>query len=407
MLHKVTSNYGEIARYFPGLKARLSSSARKKQLLLEMARRGEKRPVAGTTMGNVFRNYTTTDNDCYDRAFDIKVRKLAPHWFVSASESMNQKKKLLLDMAKKGELKPSVKKTKIGHSLFGYTSPKSKTYDPDFTREIKKLAPHWFVPRREIMRQKKQLLLDMARRGERKPQNSTKLGSVLSKYVNPKNKSYDPGFAKKIKRLAPHWLVSRSQIAGQKKNVLLKMAARGESKPKSETTLDKALHSYLRKDSSSYDPVFARKIKKTRPDWFVSRSRIAEQKKRQLLALAKKGGPRPKQQRHPLGNVLGAYTRETSDSYDPVFARKIKKLRPDWFTPQTLIADGKKRSLLAMASRRKTKPKRNVHPLGQALADYTCKVSKTYDPKFAREIRRLAPHWFRRGGPRTKGTGRV
>lgn len=306
-----------------------SSSEMNKRRLLAMAERGEKRPVAGNTMGNVFRNYTTADNTCYDSEFTKKIRRIAPHWLISRSQ---QNKQTLLTMAKKGEPRPAFGHTKIGSCLFGYISKKSGTYDPDFTREIRRIAPDWIVSRSEVMLRNKQLLIDMAKKNQPRPNSvKTKIGALLSNYTNPNSKTHDPAFTRKIRKLAPHWLVSRSQIADQKKRLLLEMADKGESKPKSGTKLDNTLFSYLRKDSSSHDPDFARAIKKLRPDWFVSKSKVADQKKKQLLILARKGESRPKKQKHPLGIVLGAYTRESSDSYDPQFTKQIKKLAPQWF----------------------------------------------------------------------------
>ena len=57
---------------------------------------------------------------------------------------------------------------------------------------------------------------------------------------------------------------------------------------------------------------------------------IADQKRQQLLDMAKNGEPRPKQ-KDPLGMEFVSYTRKKSDCYNFSFDCEIRKLRPDWF----------------------------------------------------------------------------
>ena len=96
-------------------------------------------------------------------------------------------------------------------------------------------------------------------------------------------------------------------------------------------------------------------------------------KKNLLLKMAKNGEPKPKQKVHPLGSVLGNYICSGSTSYDPIFDKKIRELRPDWFTSQTEISDNKKKQLLEMARNGEPRPVYAKHPLGIILHKYTNK----------------------------------
>jgi len=59
--------------------------------------------------------------------------------------------------------------------------------------------------------------------------------------------------------------------------------------------------------------------------------------KQLLLASAKRGELRPNQKKHPLGGALSDYTSKSSNSYDPVFDKQIRKEAPHWFKRRTVI----------------------------------------------------------------------
>jgi chorismate mutase len=170
----------------------------------------------------------------------------------------------------------------------------------------------------------KKLLLKIAKNGKDKPSCKTKLGRVLYNYTRKSSSSYDPVFDKQIRKLRPDWFVS---TANQNKKLLLKIAKNGKDRPHWKSKLGWALYNYTRKSSSSYDPVFDKQIRKLRPDWFVSTSK---QNKKLLLEMAKNGKDKPIL-RSKLGAALYNYTYKSSSSYDPVFDKQIRKLRPDWF----------------------------------------------------------------------------
>ena len=201
MLHNVKASHGDILKGLPELAALLPSSSRKKKILLETARKGKDKPGAKTKMGRAFHSYISPNNNAYDPIFTKDIKKLAPDWFVS---SVYLNKRQLLEMAKNKNPKPNIK-TKLGSALYCYTSPNNKRYDPAFSKKISILAPSW-LPRSQIADKKKKQFLEMARKGMTKPDRRSKLGCAFWSYMYASQKnSYDPNFAKEIRKLAPHW----------------------------------------------------------------------------------------------------------------------------------------------------------------------------------------------------------
>jgi hypothetical protein len=199
MLHKLSGSYSQIAKHIPELAGLLSSSANKKQQLLEMARAGEPRPSHGTLLKKALIRYANKESKSksYDPKFAKEIRRIRPDWFWSTSQ---QNKKLFLAMAKKGEPKPS-HETALYKLFYSYTLESSRCYDSDFTRKIMRLAPYWFLTKSQP---KKDTLLEIARRKGPKPKEGDSLCNSLRYYMKS-----DPKFAKKIKKLAPHWFKRR------------------------------------------------------------------------------------------------------------------------------------------------------------------------------------------------------
>ena len=63
------------------------------------------------------------------------------------------------------------------------------------------------------------------------------------------------------------------------KQLLIKVAKNGESRPSQKTRLGKRLSDYTKKTSRTFDATFYKIIKKLRPDWFVSQTEKADKKK--------------------------------------------------------------------------------------------------------------------------------
>lgn len=116
----------------------------KKEKLLKIAAQGKPRPNSKKhPLGMSLNKYICKSGTCYDAEFDQQIRKLAPHWFVNTAE---ENKKQLIEMAKSipNQPRPKYKETKLGTVLKFYTTPTASSYDPEFTKKVKKLAPCWF-----------------------------------------------------------------------------------------------------------------------------------------------------------------------------------------------------------------------------------------------------------------------
>ena len=165
-------------------------------------------------------------------------------------------------MARKGEPRPSSKKTKLGHSLDSYIYKSKDCYDPEFDKTIRALAPQWFI---NTASENKKQLLEIARREGPRPLSKTKLGRSLGSYIYKTHGCYDTKFDKKIRRLAPHWFVD---TARENKKQLLEIARKGEPRPTKKTKLGRTLSSYICKTHGCYDTKFNKKIRKLAPHWF-------------------------------------------------------------------------------------------------------------------------------------------
>lgn len=324
MLEKISGSYARIAKHIPELKGLLSASAHNEQLLLEMARKGEKRPNARTRLGQALYKYLKKPSD-----FTNEIKRIRPDWLVSKSD---HNKQLLLDLARKG--KPRPRNTQLGRALNHYNSSNSASYDPIFTKQIKKIRPDWFLSKSHLKRQQ---LLEMARKKLPKPNHNTQLGKALKKYTLKTSGRYNAAFDEKIRKLAPHWFVSRYDAVNEKKRQLFEMARKKLPRPSQRTQIGRALSKYAWNKSESYDPVFHKKIRKLAPHWFISQTQIADKKKNLLLKMANRKLPRPNRKTQ-LGRALANYSCLKSVSYDPVFAKQIRKLAPHWFDNPKILA---------------------------------------------------------------------
>jgi len=364
----------------------------KKDQLLEMAKSGKPKPGCTTKWGIYLNNYTKLKSACYDPEFVKTLKRIKPDWLITPFDKANQKKDQLLKMAKNKESKPFPKKHPLGANLNGYICSSSYSYDKEFVEKLKKIRPDWLITQSDRTNKKKKQLLEAAKNGKPKPKYKTKLGIALHSYVDLSQSPYDKEFVEKLKKIRPDWLITQSDRANQKKKQLLKIAKNGDNKPHSESKLGKAFRSYKYQYSTSYDPVFIKKIKKIRPDWFITRFDIANQKKEQLLEMAKNGEDKS-HYKTELGKAFGSYICQHSISYDPEFIKKIKKIRPDWFITRFDIVNQKKQKLLKMAKNKESKPHHKTE-LGGAFRSYICQHCTSYDEIFIEKIKKIRPDWF-------------
>jgi len=270
------------------------------------------------------------DPESYRAALKIgKVREIALEICKRNPSSSDIKKTQLLEMARNGDKRPSQRTYPLGTALGSYTIKGSEIFDEDFTKQIKEIAPDWFVSRSNTANTKKAQLLEIARNGEPRPhQTKHSLGRSLCSYTTKGRAIFDEDFTKQIKEIAPHWF---ENTANTKKAQLLEMARNGDKKPHRETVPGTALHSYTTKGRDTFDEDFTKELKEIAPDWFVSRSNTANTKKAQLLEIARNGEPRPHQTKHSLGTALGSYTIKGSEIFDEDFTKQIKEIAPHWF----------------------------------------------------------------------------
>lgn len=233
-------------------------------------------------------------------------------------------KKEILVMALRGDPRPT-KSHPLGLALQRYTSPKAS--DQDYRRLLYSKRPDWFVSQTERANEWKEKLLDLARSGADRPKNGTVLATRLKSYIQLGSSCYDENFAKKIKEIAPGWLVRQSI---KDKQTLLEMARLGEEKPHKSTPLGKKLNRYLNPKWWHYDEKFAAKIKEYAPHWIIERKNNVVEKKKQILELAKLGQPKP-HCKTELGRAFTSYTSPSQPMFDATFTADLRELRPDWF----------------------------------------------------------------------------
>lgn len=303
----------------------VSSSDVNKSVLLSMAKKGENKPSkhSQNRLFNALKNYTTKKCSAYDKDFTLKIKKFAPHWFISRESIVKKNKQIIIREARKGVKRPTLK-TKIGKLLAVYVRKSSHCYDKDLFKLLKKIAPHWFITQVQVAYEKKKEIIKLAKSGADKPLQNSMLGKALITYYYPSFKSYDPEFVDTIKNLRPDWFVNKTDIANITKNRLIELARNKKPKPKSKTVLYRNLVGYCYRDK-----FFAAKLKKLAPDWFISQTEKLNKKKKELVKLAKSGKDRPNE-KTPLGLVLIGCGRKDRRG-DVALHRLLKKLRPDWF----------------------------------------------------------------------------
>jgi hypothetical protein len=297
-----------------------STSQIMKQKLIEMANNRESRPHSRLTKeGRALRSYTNKSQSTYCPNFDKTIRKLRPDWLESTSQIMKQK---LIEIAKNKEDRPK-QNTKEGRALRSYTNKSSDCYCEKFDKIIRSLPIFWFASKSYFVKQK---LIQMAKNKEDRPKQNTKEGRALNNYISKSSSAYCSNFDKTIRKLRPDWFMKSSD---KKKQLLIDMAKSGAKRPNSKTTKEGcALSSYTNKSSDLYCEKFDKTIRKLRPDWFESTSQIMKQK---LINMAKRGEPRPNCLKTKEGRALTKYTNKSQSTYCPNFDKTIRKLRPDWF----------------------------------------------------------------------------
>ena len=134
-------------------------------------------------------------------------------------------------------------------------------------------------------------------------------------------------------------------------------------------------------------------IASTSETFWLFPENTADVKKKQLLQIAENNLPKPSYRNHPLGRALSTYTNKSWNTYDPIFTKKLKEIRPDWFQNHTKI---RKNKLLQLAKSGVERPNQKKHPLGYNLSSYTSPKSTCFDKEFTEKLKTLANHWFKK-----------
>lgn len=326
-------------------------------------------------LGTALSRYTREKSGTYDAEFDAEIRKIRAEWFINTAD---ENKKKLLEMAKNGEDRPVASKHPLGKVLVEYTRGGGFCTDPVFTKEIEKIRPDWFISQAE---KNKIILINLAEKGDPKPLGSW--GKNLTRYTAKTDINYDSAFTEEIKKIRPDWFLTS---AYNKKLLLLDMAKNGAAKPKCPSSLGKKLSSYIN-ERGNYDSIFAEKLKKLRPDWFLDGTK---ENKEKLIAIARNREDKPTNNKDYLATALRNYI--YGPNKDISFTEEIGKIRPDWLKKPSLI---KKEKLLALAKEGRPKPSQATS-LGAALSAYIRIGCELFDPKFTEAIKNLRPDWMYR-----------
>lgn len=290
-------------------------------------------------------------------------------------DSAIEKKELLIKMAQNGEKRPSAS-SRLGQALINYTSKSTTAYDDLFDKKIKKIAPFWFTTITEL---NKIRFIKMAKKRMAKPKAGTSDNNNLCYYLKK-----DQKFRAIIKKYCPEWIpLPFDQIRKKHEIEIEKLARSGKPIPPITTKIGGLISRYKRINKK-----FMEKIKKIRPDWFITQTDRVNEKKKKILELIKvKNTTRPE--------FLYLFTNKHSHSFDPNLNRIVRKARPEWFLSKKILnANENKIKLLELARKGAKRPNQKTTKLGSALTTYTVLGSVCYDAKFDKEIRRIAPHWF-------------
>lgn len=186
-----------------------------------------------------------------------------PGWTWVQNDS-SKKKNEFLEMARKGEARPK--------GLWEYTNKKSKSFDAEFGKKIQTIAPSWLV---SVSDKNKKKLIELAQTGKPLSFLGTNLKKALRRYTAQNSKSFDAGFNKIIRKLAPDWFVNSAE---KNKKRLFEMARAKEPRPSSKTALGSVLCNYTNMCSHCYDPKFNQGIREMNPDWFTHGNCINQRK---------------------------------------------------------------------------------------------------------------------------------
>lgn len=389
MISNINSNYESICKLF-NFSEESTADIFKKKLLEIASNKKNERPPQKTKEGQRLSAYTGKLSPCYDEKFTNKIKKIRPDWFVTPQERKDANKKMFLEMAARGEKRPNKHKDLKGAIFSSYVNPSQPTFDKKFRDQIKKINPSWIEKKSDI---RKKELLKLAKTKKPKPHWRTPLGIFFNDHVCKRSKRYfDLEFYEKLKKLKPDWFVSPNKKADDARSKILNLAKNKKlSKKEIKKIIGRTFLDYFKKNLPK-NIQFLKKLKKIRPDFFVSRSDVATQDKQKIIDLAKNNiNPnwKTKSERTRFYNWM---------TKDKKFREEIIKLSPIWYSPayktKQKIEKTKKKIILIAKSGRKRPVQKDY--TGGLLTQLTTKTGKRYDFKFHSNLKKLRPDWFKK-----------
>jgi group I intron endonuclease len=219
-----------------------------------------------------------------------------------------------------------------------YWMDKLQSYDDKFGYNIRKIAESnfgiKFGPEPQTIKNKKNILKFIKKFGYR-PSSGTGtkrerfLGNALRMYMGKTTFSYDPEFAKIISKYPDKAIKG----AEDRKNEILEFCKKYGYRPvyqtdnKYESILGNALSVYLNHNGSAYDLNFEKKINRF-PTFTVYKLKKVEN---EIFKFINKHGYRPtrksnNKKERQLKMKLAYYISPNSKGYNPILAKKIKKI---------------------------------------------------------------------------------
>lgn len=193
----MTDTFHEISKNTKGR----HTSTLKKMTLMSMAYNNEPRPSDKSSLGRSLRQYTYPDSGSYDPVFHKELLEVRPQWLSKKYDS-NAKKQRILELASSGASRKDLVDCDLDTPLRGYTTLNNSSYDPDFSKLVRTVAPQWFKSSFET---KKEALLALAQSGAPKPHPKTVLGRFLVAISTQGSSKYDPSLFSLILSISPSW----------------------------------------------------------------------------------------------------------------------------------------------------------------------------------------------------------
>lgn len=200
------AEFDKFLRDYPGSNWYVSTTSKKMDALLTIARTTKIKPKAGTAQAYDLYRFTKPNRRTYRAEFHKIMLKLVPEWFETQVVVANKKREILLQMLRDGKPRPP-QSTSLGNSLNGFMKR-----DDAFAKEAHSIPSNWFSDNIKAGKLKKKTeLLKIANEGKDRPSKFTTLGRCLSNYTCKTAAGYDSVFDKKIRKLAPHWFKKKKK----------------------------------------------------------------------------------------------------------------------------------------------------------------------------------------------------